>query len=167
VRRIRQLALVVLMTSALIGIPATSVSAGSHKIVGTPKQTVELRLIKAPTKVKGGGIQPYNVVSGTCGSASMWVTDNGVETARFNADASSNQGIITKVDWTIDWWNATTGPSGTWFGTTSQFSPTWGVVRSGWVDSGLVYGKLTRLTAFHLNGAVCQGLVPWDWEQVN
>lgn len=40
-------------------------------------------------------------------------------------------------------------------------------MRSGWVDSGLVDGKLAQLTVYHLNGAVCKGLAPWNWEQVN
>lgn len=134
-------------------------------------QLVGLEITYVPPDVdidrsSGGAVGIENVVVGNCGWASMWVTDVGVATAKFEADAGSSIGIIVRADWIIDWVNVNNGAGGAWSGTTWQFSPTWGVDRTAWTGAGLVYGTLRKLVVTHWNGVVCSGLVPWDWEQV-
>jgi hypothetical protein len=113
-----------------------------------------------------GVVQPDNVLVGTCGYASMYVHNLGGENARFDADAASYLGVIVSAAWEIDWLNASSGVDGAFWGTTVQFSPTWGVKRSGWTGAGTVYGTLVYLRVTLVNGIVCQGLRPWDWINV-
>ena len=165
-----RLAVIAGLMIALVGFPGAASAARPAPV--TTSQTVALQVIYLPADVKfksqpSHGISPANTVFGSCGSATLWVTDDGVETARFDASAASSLGIIVRADWYIDWWNSTSGVDGAFWGSTIQFSPTWGISRHGWVDSGLVYGKLTSLTVTLWNGTICRGLVPWDWEQVS
>jgi hypothetical protein len=131
-------------------------------------QIVGLEVVYVPPGVKmpEAPVGPDNVVYGNCGWASMWVNTSGTHRARFEADAGSSHGIMVRVDWTISWSNLDTGAGGGWSDTTWQFSPTWGVDRETLTGPGLVYGTLTRLIAYHWDGVICQGLRPWDWEQV-
>ncbi len=164
----RMVGLVAVLIVAGWLVPGTARAAGP---VAPATQTVGLEITYIPPGVEidgftGGGVGTDNVVVGSCGWASMWVTDVGVATAKFDADAGSSIGIIVRADWLIDWVNVNNGAGGSWSGTTWQFSPTWGVDRTGWTGGGLVYGTLRQLVVTHANGVVCTGLVPWDWEQV-
>ncbi len=145
--------------------PASAMGAepvtGGTQIVG-----LEIVYVPPGVEVPEAPVGPDNVVYGDCGWASMWVNTSGTHRARFEADTGSSVGIMVQVDWTISWTNADTGAAGGWSETTWQFSPTWGVDRETLTGPGTVYGTLTRLIATHLNGIVCQGLVPWDWEEV-
>lgn len=131
-------------------------------------QTVGLEVVYVPPGVKmpEAPVGPDNVVYGDCGWASMWVNTSATHRARFEADAGSSHGFMVRVDWTISWSNLDTGAGGGWSATTTQFSPTWGVDRETLTGPGLVYGTLTRLIVTHWDGVICQGLRPWDWEQV-
>lgn len=166
----RRSILIASILMVMVTLPGSVAAKGPEPVPNG--QTVGLEIVYLPPGVKvrepkPGDITINNTVSGNCGWASMWVYDVGVETARFDADAGSSQGPIVRADWYIDWSNNDTGLNGAFWGTTTQFSPTWGVKRQGWVDSGLVFGKLTTLVVTLYNGTVCQGLAPWDWEQVN
>lgn len=165
-RRIVALMAVLMMAVSLV--PGTVLAA---RPAAPAAQVLGLEITYVPPGVEiggsvEGGVGTQNVVIGTCGWASMWVTDVGVATAKFEAAAGSSIGIIVRADWLIDWVNVNNGAGGAWSGTTWQLSPTWGVNRTGWTGAGLVYGTLRRLVVTHANGVICTGLVPWDWEQV-
>lgn len=158
---------IVVATLVLATLAPAPASASEPPAVG---QTVGLDIVYVPPGVEledpEGGMGTNGTVWGTCGWASMWVFDAGVATARFEADAGTTEGIIVQANWIIDWVNVDNGAGGAWSGTTHQFSPTWGVDRTGWTGTGLVWGTLRSLVVTHLNGVVCAGLVPSDWEQV-
>jgi hypothetical protein len=158
----------VLVATLMISAWIVPTSATATEDVDGRVQIVGLEIVYVPpaVEVPEPPVGPNNIVYGNCGWASMWVNTSGTHRARFEADAGSSIGVMVRVDWTISWTNADTGASGGWSETTWQFSPTWGVKRETLTGPGTVYGTLTRLFATHWNGIVCQGLVPWDWEEV-
>ena len=117
VKRSRRLVFVALVAIVLAGLPG-GVAAGKPDRNAT-YQEVALEITYVPPGVKVKDVEPGdisipNTVFGSYGWASMWVTDVGVETAKFDADAGTNQGIIVRADW----WNSTSGVDGAWWGTT-------------------------------------------------
>jgi hypothetical protein len=144
--------------------PATLTAATRHS---APLQVVYVPPgVNVTASSSSGAIQPNNTVIGTCGWSSMYLHNLGGHNVRFDADAGSYLGVIVRADWEIDWLNNTSGVDGAFWGTSIQFSPTWGVKRSGWTGAGTVYGTLVYLRVVLWNGVICQGLGPWDWVNV-
>lgn len=170
-RRSLALSMAFVVAASLVPyVPTTAHEPLAHGSV----QVVGMAIVRVPPGVElpeldlvdSDHVGTEGLVTGNCGWASMWVHTAGPRRARFEADAGSLLGIMVRVDWTISWTNLDTGAGGGWSETTWQISPTWGVDRETMTGPGLVYGTLVRLIATHWNGVVCQGLVPWDWEQV-
>jgi hypothetical protein len=154
--------------AAAIVLALPGAALGSEPTKGsTPAQVgMEYAYIPPGVTVDGvsasGEISPDFRVEGNCGWADLDITDVGVQIAKFHATAGSYHGIMVKVEWIIDWINLDQPPTGSVWGTTTQFSPTWGVEPTSWVGTGDISGRVSTLIATHWDGVVCVGLIPWD-----
>jgi len=143
-RKLPLLGALVLLAATFVGIPATqargdgprSLPAESHSTRSTVPMVVDCERSSAGGLAvarahglcggtPGRSIEPSNVVSGNCGSSTLWMYDNGGGYAEWFQSLSSNWGPIIAVSWHITWSNLSCGVSDTFGGVAAPFFTYW------------------------------------------
>src|SRR5579883_488201 len=163
---------IALLTTCLLN--ATSVGTAQAKMVTKAKTGLTLDCIHISASAKQYAIehgycskkspdvtQPYNTVSGDCGTSSLFITDNyngGYPT--ITVSAASSLGYMAYVSWHVKWVNHTTGGQNGYGGGQVFIGDNWSRSDNPYTGVGNIYAIMDNLTVTLAWGAYCTGNNP-------